>query len=129
MRELLGAPVTSLQSTIHCECSLALAFAKSHLRSPIPTTLVIGISRFTCWICREFLATFHNSYPHITIHVPPCSGKLRSGWTLPPGAPSKVVKAMRQRLQDVINQVLTKSVRTPESDSDSLFELSTDEEF
>jgi len=107
-----------LTASVHCECSLALAFAKSHLRSPVPTILVIGISKFTCWLCREFLATVHDSYPHITIRVPPCSGKLRSGWTLPPGAPSKVVNAMHKRLQDVINQVLTKSVGTPASNPD-----------
>jgi len=103
MRELPGAPVAALKESIHCECSLAIAFAKSHLRSPVPTTLAIGTSKFMCWTCSEFLATFNASYPHITIRVPPCSGKLRSGWTLPPGAPSEVVKAMRKRLQDVIN--------------------------
>ena len=110
-----------LKASIHCECSLVLAFAKSHLHSPVPTTLVIGTSKFMCWTCGEFLAAFHVSYPHITIHVPFCSGKLRSGWTLPPGAPSKVVNAMRKRLQVVINHALTKRVRTPAyySDDDS----------
>ena len=126
MRELPGAPAAPLKASIHCECSLALAFVKSHLRSPVPTTLIIGTSKFMCWTCSEFLAAFHASYPHITIHVPSCSGKLRSGWTLPPGVPSKVVKAMRKSLQDVINEVLTKSVRTP---AYYLDDDSTDDEF
>ena len=118
--------MAALKASVHCECSLAVAFAKSHLHSPVPKTLVIGISKFTCWPCREFLDSFHASYPHITIHVPLWSGKLRSGWTLPPGAPSKVVKAMRKRLQGVINRVLNKSVRTP---AYCLDDDSTDDEF
>ncbi|PUU81769.1 hypothetical protein B9Z19DRAFT_1062397 [Tuber borchii] len=94
----VAAPVAGLTASIHCECPVALAFVKSRFHSPVPTILVIGISKFLCWLCREFLATLHHFYPHITIHVPPCSGKLRSRWTLPPGAPSEVVKAMRKRL-------------------------------
>ena len=113
MRELPKAPVAALKASTHCECSLALAFAKSRMSSTVPTTLVIGISKSPCWFCHQFLAAFHGSYPHITIHVPPCSGKLRSGWTLPPGAPSAVVKAMCNGLQEVINLVLTE----PDSDS------------
>ncbi|PUU81770.1 hypothetical protein B9Z19DRAFT_1062398 [Tuber borchii] len=117
-RKLPKAPVAALRATIHCECSLALAFAKSHLRSPVPTILEIGISKFPCWFCREFLASIHDSYPHITFHVPPYSDKVGSGWTLPPGAPSKVVKAMCKGLQDVINEVLIESVINPAYDSD-----------
>ncbi|PUU81759.1 hypothetical protein B9Z19DRAFT_1121767 [Tuber borchii] len=123
VREIPGAPVAALKATIHCECSLALAFAKSCLSSLVPTTLVIEISKSTCWLCREFLATFRYSYHHITIHVPPCSGELRSGCsspgcTLPPRAPSRVVNAIRKELQDVIKQVLTERVGTPAVDSD-----------
>ena len=121
MRELPKAPVAALKASIHCECSLALAFAKSRMSSTVPTSLVIGISKSVCWLCHEFLVTFHDSYPHITIHVPPCTGKLRSGWTLPPEAPSAVVQAMRNWLQDIINIVLT------ESDSDSCVDDSSDE--
>ncbi|PUU81768.1 hypothetical protein B9Z19DRAFT_1062396 [Tuber borchii] len=118
MRELPEAPVAPLKANIHCEYSLALAFAKSHFRSQVPTILEIGISKLQCWLCREFLASVYDSYPHITFHVPPCSGKPRSRWTLPPEASSKVVKAMRKSLQDIINQVLIECVRTPAYDSD-----------
>lgn len=55
-------------------------------------------------------------YPRIAIHVLPCSGKLRSGWRLPPGASSKVVNAMHKGLRGAIGQVLTGSMKTPESD-------------
>ena len=121
MRELPKAPVAALKASVHCECSLALAFAKSRMSSTVPTTLVIGISKSLCWLCHEFLVTFHGFYPHITIHVPPCTGKIRSRWALPPGAPSKVVKAMRNWLHYIINLVLT------ESDSDSCADDSSDE--
>ena len=114
MRELPKAPLAALKASVHCECSLALAFAKSRMGSTVPATLVIGISKSLCWSCYEFIDTFHGSYPHITIHLPPCSGKLRSGWTLPLGAPSAVVKAMRNGLQEVINLIITE----PDSDSD-----------
>ena len=124
-RELLSAPEVVLKASVHCECSLALAFAKSRLTSRIPTTLIIGMSKLPCWWCREFLVTIHDSYPHITIHVPPCSGKLRSGWTLPPETPLKVVGGMHKRLDGEIKQVLTRSIGTrrisnqitPDSDS------------
>ena len=121
MRELPKAPVAALKASIHCECSLALAFAKSRMSSTVPTTLVIGISKSECWFCHEFLAAFHVSYPHITIHVPPCINKLKSGWTLPLGAPLAVVKAMCNGLQEVINLVVA------EPDSDSLDDDSSDE--
>ncbi|PUU81761.1 hypothetical protein B9Z19DRAFT_1062392 [Tuber borchii] len=128
-RELPSASKVGLKASVHCECSLALASAKSHLSSPVPTILVIGISKYTCSLCHQFLATCHDSYPHITIHVPACSSKLRSGWTLPPGAPSKVVNAMRRQLQDVVKQVLTESVRTLTADSDACADDSSSDEF
>ncbi|PUU81767.1 hypothetical protein B9Z19DRAFT_1164354 [Tuber borchii] len=78
-RKLPKAPVAALKATIHCEYSLALVFAKSHLRSPGPTILEIRISKFPCWFCREFLANIHDSYPHITFHVPPYGDKVGSG--------------------------------------------------
>ena len=55
-------------------------------------------------------------YPRIAIHVLPSSGKLRSGWRLPPGASSKVVNAMHKGLRGAIGQVLTGSMKTLESD-------------
>ncbi|PUU81765.1 hypothetical protein B9Z19DRAFT_567158 [Tuber borchii] len=101
-----------LQTSVHCECSLALSFAKSHLNSRIPATLIIGISKLPCRWCHEFLFAFHNSYPHITIHFPPFGGKLKSEWTLPPETPSEVVSGMHKRLNEEIKQVLARSIGT-----------------
>lgn len=115
MRELPGGPTTVLKASVHCECSLALAFVKSRLNSPIPTTLIIGTSKSPCRWCRNFLVTFHDSYPHITIHfpnIPPLGGKLKSGWTLPPETPSKVVSGMHKRLDEEIKQVLARTIGT-----------------
>ena len=103
--------IQMVKSIVHCECSLALAFASSHLSSTIPTTLEIGVSEPMCWLSQEFISSFHELYPLIKINISNSTyqPKLQSIWTLPRHTPSVITNTIRQRIEEGLNYILERT--------------------
>ncbi|KAG0134880.1 hypothetical protein HOY82DRAFT_668302 [Tuber indicum] len=104
---------------VHCECSLALAFASPYFSNPTPRVLHIVTSKSMCWLCYEFISAIHLLYPHLTITVSPFFKKISCGWTCPPGTPPKVVEMIQQHLHDGLDEVLACSISAAQM-SDSI---------
>lgn len=69
---------------VHCECTLLLGMintvnAAASPSAPTPMLLEVGVSKSSCFMCREFVAAVQKVYRHITVIVSSCHGKCVAG--------------------------------------------------
>lgn len=121
--EMDPAPtVTTSQCTVsvHCECTLLLKMTNATATTtsfPAPMLLEIGVSKFSCFMCREFIAAVQREYRHLTVLVTPCHSKHVAGWMLAESAPVKMMELMRKRVHDEMDDILQRAARQRMSDS------------
>lgn len=107
---------------IHCECTLLLEMINltstaASPSAPTPMLLEVGVSKSSCFMCREFVAAVQKIYRHITVRVSSCHGKHVAGWSLPQSAPAVLRELMEKRVQDEMDDVLQRATRKRKSDS------------
>lgn len=91
----------------HCECTLLLEMIKISAGStPKPMLLEIGVSKSSCFMCKEFIARVQKHYRHIAVVVSSSYGKHVAGWSLPQSAPVRLRKVMERRVMDEMDNVL-----------------------
>jgi len=108
------------KKSTHCESTLGVAFANAHanLSTTEPGVLLeIGVSKSSCWLCREFLRTLCLCFPGLRVHVSSCHGKITPGWTLPQGTPAGLARAMEKRVHDEFDEVVARCLVRRRSDS------------
>ncbi|KAG0635675.1 hypothetical protein HOY80DRAFT_1092404, partial [Tuber brumale] len=103
--------VPNIKSRVHCESGLALAFTELCLTSEAMSTIEIGVSKSSCWLCREYANILQRIYRHIKIHVSSHHGQLTAGWRLPPRTPPEVQAAMNKRIQDALEDVISRCAK------------------
>lgn len=104
--------------SVHCECTLLLSMIDSTNGSaPVPTLLELGVSKSSCFMCREFISAVQSRYRFITVRVSSCHGKHVAGWTIPESTPSALRNIMSKRLRDEMDEVLQRATRNRKSDS------------
>lgn len=72
----------------------------------MPSVIEIGISKSSCWICNEFLMSFHRLYPHISIRVSSSHGKLDPAWRFPHETPPEVVGNVNKQVEDALVELV-----------------------
>ncbi|KAL0631771.1 hypothetical protein Q9L58_009361 [Maublancomyces gigas] len=107
---------------VHCECTLLLEMINltstaASASTPTPVLLEIGVSKSSCFMCREFVAAVQKVYRHITVRVSSGHGKHVAGWSLPESAPAVLRELMEKRVQDEMDNVLQRATRKRVSDS------------
>lgn len=106
----------SVTVSVHCECTLLLSMLGTPT-IPAPVLLEIGVSKSSCFMCREFVHSVHMQYRHLTIVISSCHGKHVAGWSLPDSAPERLRNAMEKRVHDDMDDVLQRATRKRRSDS------------
>lgn len=105
----------------HCECTLLLkminATTTTTAAPPVPMLLEIGVSKSSCFMCREFVAAVQSEYRHITVLVTSCHGKHVAGWMLPESAPAKIKDLIRKKVHDEMDDILQRTTRKRMLDS------------
>lgn len=107
--------------SVHCECTLLLA-----VLSPTPALVELGVSKSSCFMCREFILAVQARYRHISVRMSSCHGKHVAGWSLPVTAPEGLVEHMRKRVCDEMDEVLQRATRNRKSDSVPMGSAPTD---
>ncbi|KAL0630924.1 hypothetical protein Q9L58_010227, partial [Maublancomyces gigas] len=106
----------SVAVTVHCECSLLLSMI-AILPFAAPALLEIGVSKSSCFMCRQCVMSAQKHYRQLTILISSCHGKYVAGWSLPESAPRPLKEAMRKLVRDNMDEVLQRAARKPKSDS------------
>lgn len=79
--------------------------------------LEMGVSKSSCFMCREFITAVQKVYHHITVLVSSCHGKHVAGWSLPQSAPAVLRDLMGRRIMDEMDDILQRAARKRKSDS------------
>lgn len=106
----------SVAVTVHRECTLLLSMIDI-LPFAAPALLEIGVSKPSCFLCREFVISAQKHYGQLTVLISSCHGKYVAGWSLPESAPQPLKEAMRKLVRDNMDEVLQKAARKPKSES------------
>lgn len=102
----------SVTVSVHCECTLLLA-----MLSDTPAMVELGVSKSSCFMCREFILAVQTRYRHLTVRVSSCHRKHVAGWSLPMVAPQGLIEHMEKRVRDEMDEVLQRATRNRKSDS------------
>lgn len=121
--EITHIPATSLARQticVHCECTLLLGIIRP-TEAPIainaPLLLEMGVSKSSCFMCREFIAAVQKLYRHIRVRVSSSHGKHVAGWSLPRSTPEELKIIMNKRVFYEMDEVLQRVTRKRKSDS------------
>ncbi|KAG0134877.1 hypothetical protein HOY82DRAFT_590091 [Tuber indicum] len=107
----------TVNTTVHCECWLSLAFTNAHMSAGMEATTQVGVSKLSCWLCREYIKILHQRYPYLKVHVSGCHGKLTAGWRLPSSIDIYVIDAMQKRVDDALEDVIKRCLDIPIHDT------------
>ena len=117
----MDPPSTALTQIItqstHCECTLVQALVNQYCQTGIPATIAIGVSKLSCWLCREYISIVRAHYPHLKIEMSSCHGKMTLGWTLPNQSPPEIAGQMYKCVQDCLDEVIARSMKKRRPDS------------
>jgi len=55
----------------------------------------------------EFLSSFHELYPNITLYVSSRHGKLDPAWRFPPETPPQILAIVQRRVEEELKKLVT----------------------
>lgn len=122
MDNIPSNPASMHTVCVHCECTLLLKMIRitstaASPSAPTPMLLQMGVSKSSCFMCREFITAVQTVYRHITVLVSSCHGKHVAGWSLPKSAPAVLRDLMEKRIMDEMDDILQRATRKRKSDS------------
>lgn len=121
MDKIPSNPASTHTVCVHCECTLLLKMIRikstaASPSAPTPMLLEMGVSKSSCFMCREFITAVQKVY-HITVLVSSCHGKHVAGCSLPQSAPAVLRDLMGKRIMDEMGDILQRAARKCKSDS------------
>lgn len=107
MDKLPPNPANMHTVCVHGECTLLLDMI--NITTTTVMLLEIGVSKSSCFMCRESTTAVQKVYRHITVLVSSGHSKYVAGWSLPRSAPGVLRELMGKRVMGEMDDVLRRA--------------------